>query len=367
MNANISRRIGALGLALGLCAGMTVIAATPAAAVKATAAISLRGPASGTYGTTIQLQGVLWRYRTSIRIPGATVYLQRATHGQSNWTTIKSTRTARSGTFAFSVLQGRPFDYRARWGGSSTYTTAVSGRVYPAVAQKVIVDRIFKGYVGPNGIADIGLRGRVYPVPPFDSSAVLQRWDPSQRRWVNIAIGGTQHHLGRNVIQVMGKAVLGRRTYRVKVLARGQLAAGYTPNLLIPAYRHRGLFSRPLLAEGATGTSAQSRWTVTNDQLINGSIHPGTQRWVEVNTSTCDDIFVGASAENVTRAPHISVVADGRQLFAGPMHAGGANSWDIHPTILYPVGARRARITFTNVEGSSLGHFYVGADANCYS
>ncbi|WP_328996184.1 hypothetical protein OG394_16175 [Kribbella sp. NBC_01245] len=362
------RRIAAAAAAMSLMVGAVPAGAAPTA--KAKAAVSLKGPTSAPYGSTIKFTGLLWKYGTTQRIAGATVTLQRATHGTTNWTTIKSAKTSSAGAFTFGVSAGARYDYRARWGGSAAYTTALSGVLKPATAHKVVVDSFRATTADGDGIASIDVRGRVFPKPPAYSTGRLQRWNPDSRQWVNIGLASnTDSGSGSNILDAWGRGTQGIATYRLLAVARGPWAAGASAPFTLPIYRSREAISASRYTEGASGASAGSRWMLVDGSRLEQGIETSTARWVTFPTATCRTMVLRSYAYNgdtMRVAPVISVVSDAGTLFAKPFERAGTG-WSVPDHYPIPLkGARQVRVTVTNRDAGTGSFYQLSGALSCY-
>jgi hypothetical protein len=109
---------------------------------------------------------------TSTRIAGAEVQLQRASHGEANWATVKTALTSKTGAYAFSVVQQAAYDDRAYFAGSTVYKRALSAVKYPVVNRSVLLDKL------ATTNADTGrlqATGRVVPALPDGTAVYLSR------------------------------------------------------------------------------------------------------------------------------------------------------------------------------------------------
>jgi len=215
------------------------------------AAINLIGPSSGTYNTTARLSGTAWRYGTSTKIAGATVILQRTPHGGTTWSNLTSAKTTSTGTFAFGVTLTGAYDYRAYYAGSTTYTTAVSGKVYPAVKRAVAFDSIKTtddGYEASNRIGTLKASGRAYPLLPNGTPVYLQRYDAAAKTWKTI--GSSTASGSSAAIAVSAKVRGSVAPYRLHVPLKYPYAAGTSRAVTFAHYVWRGVFWRPIYGSG---------------------------------------------------------------------------------------------------------------------
>lgn len=248
-------RAGAAVTAAGLCIAATALGASAATGPDATAAtaagttkasVSLTGPSSATYGTTVNLTGTAWRTGTTTKLAGATIWLQRATHGGSAWTNVTSTAASSTGTFAFNVKLNTPYDYRARYGGSVTYTAAVSPRIFPIVRQNVLFDSI-RDTNWTLGTMQVG--GRVYPAPAKGTRIWLQRYNTSTKAWSNFM---STVSTGTNAFLMKGNFGGNVGTYRIYAPQHGYYAYNYSRQVSFAHYKWRGAFTKAIV-DGTTG------------------------------------------------------------------------------------------------------------------
>lgn len=283
--SKIRTRLTATTAALVLAVPATLGLLSADAAGTVTAAIALRGPASAQYGTTQTVTGVLWRYQTSTRIPGAIVYLQRTIHGDGNWATVASTTTANDGTFSVPVKQLVLYDYRALYRGSSTYTAALSGVVH-TVTIPVIAVRV----LGNSGGERLAVGATVYPAPPNGKTVFLQRQDNAQV-WRTIGFGrisdynsGGWHRTGQTAFLVLLPPSVA--SYRLVVPAQG----GYAEAVSVVRRHAHDVFRPPIVT--ATGGSPG---TTVNDPLPTNTYNRTMQirggalavGWFDLDVSSC--------------------------------------------------------------------------------
>jgi hypothetical protein len=213
-------------------------AAAPAhAAGSVPAAVSLTAPASGTYGTVITLQGRLWRYGTAYGIARSKVWLQRAPHGRSTWSSIASATTASTGGYAFRVTQTGGYDYRVYYGGSTVFRAALSPTRYPVTTQRMTFESLVTANASTGALRATGY---VYPLPPDGQLVQLQRWDPEARAWH--AIGSARTSGGRVVVTAIRPGSV--NSYRLVVPARSSYGAGVSATKAFAHYVWRGAFAR---------------------------------------------------------------------------------------------------------------------------
>jgi hypothetical protein len=291
--------------------------ATPsAAATSATvavgtvkAAVSLNSPTSGTYGTTIQLTGTAWRYGTTTKLSGATIWLQRATHGKTNWASVTKTSATSAGTFAFNVVQTAAYDYRTFYGGSPTYTAAWSPVRYPAVLQKVLFDSIKDTNWT---LGTLQATGRVYPTPPSGTQVWLQRYDATNKVWKNYISGRTT---GSNSVVIKGNVGGNVGTYRLYSPFRSTFGAGYSTSTSFTHLKWRGAFRSAPTPGGTTGanyyvynaTESPSRDEAEVTTAVGGKV------WLDVTTSGCRKVQFFAA--NFTDQPELARTTESVQVF----------------------------------------------------
>jgi hypothetical protein len=280
---------------IGLAATATLVApvavAAPAgAAGSVRSAVSLAGPSSGPYGSRIALTGTLWRYGTTTRIAGHTVVLQRSVHGRNTWGNLTSARTSSTGRFTFGVTLNGVYDYRAVYAGSGTYTSAVSGKVFPAVLRTVLFDTIRT--VDPNagegnGVGSLRATGRVYPVLPKGSVVYLQRYNSGARAWSTIGLtrttGSATVSIGANVRGSIG-------SYRLLTPARAPYYGGSSRSVGFAHYAWRGIFRKPVLNAGGIKDPWFELYTLSespNRSAGYGGADMGGLSWIDVNTAGC--------------------------------------------------------------------------------
>ena len=94
-------------------------------------------------------------------------------------------------------MQRSAYDYRAYYGGSPTYTAALSGVVYPAVLQNLILNHL-KDVNWTLGTLEASVH--IAPVPPAGTQIWLQRYDPADEVPEKLHL----RQVGRFVDQVAG-------------------------------------------------------------------------------------------------------------------------------------------------------------------
>jgi hypothetical protein len=234
-------------VAVAGAAMLTGLVVAPSAAAKVVTSVSLTSPTSGEYSSIVTMTGTLWRNGTTVKIPGAKVYLQRATHRKTNWTNVTTTTTNAAGQFRFTVTLWTAYDYRAYYKGSTAYTGALSPVRYPAVLQRVRLGSIDSTY-------GLHVTGSVFPLTPpcpvgtCKRYIYLQRYNPTTRTWVNL-------FSGPRVVQTWffdfgGTAGPGvNQLYRLYVPIMYPYAHGYSPT-----FRYTHYTSRPMFAKASSAS-----------------------------------------------------------------------------------------------------------------
>jgi hypothetical protein len=252
-----------------------------AAAGSVRAAVSLTAPTSGKYSTTVALSGTAWRYGTTTKLANATVWLQRSVHGKNTWSNLTSTRTSSTGTFSFPVVQRSAYDYRAYYGGSPMYTSALSGVVYPAVLQNLILNHL-NDVNWTLGTLEASVH--IAPVPPSGTQIWLQRYDAAAKVWRNYISGRST---GSQTLVIRGNVSGSVGTYRVYAPLRYPYGAGYTNAVSHSHVKWRGAFARTTPAGG----SANWHFTVLPEDTARRTAvaiaDKGGNVWADLNTSGC--------------------------------------------------------------------------------
>ncbi|HEY0688851.1 MAG TPA: hypothetical protein VGD71_07385, partial [Kribbella sp.] len=298
-----ARRLTVAALAAATLAAPAVATATATAAGLAPLAttvgtvkssVSLTGPTSGTYGTTVKLTGTAWRNGTTTKIGGAKVWLQRATHGKTNWGSVTSATTAADGTFGFSVVQAAAYDYRAFYAGNTTYTPAWSPTRYPAVLQKVVFDSI---KTTNWNLGTLQATGRVYPTPPSNTQIWLQRYDATNKVWKSYISGRTT---GTNAVTIKGNVGGQVASFRLYAPQRSSYAAGASGSTTFTHYKWRGAFRSAPTVGGTPGSEYYVYNATQSPSRTQAEVHTlkGGQVWLDVSTSGC--VKVQWYAENFT-------------------------------------------------------------------
>ncbi|WP_328989962.1 hypothetical protein OG394_27350 [Kribbella sp. NBC_01245] len=294
IGSNASKTGGTLKVVGPLTTAGPVISSGPsttAGSVKA--AVNLTGPTSGTYNTNVRFSGTLWRYGTPTKIAGATVVIQRTPHNGSSWINLTSAKTTSTGTFAFGVTLTGAYDYRAYYAGSTTYTTALSGKVYPAVLRGVAFDSIKTTNQGTgNRIGVLTAAGRAYPVVPTGSPIYLQRYDRAGNAWKSI---GTVASKGTANFAISAKVGGSVAAYRFHVPLKYPIAAGSSRSVTFAHYVWRGAYWKPVLASGGTNDPWWAYETVADYPNRNGAYFGADvngSSYIDVNTSGCVSLQV---------------------------------------------------------------------------
>jgi hypothetical protein len=276
--------VAALFAVAGLGVPASVVASADAAGtVKAS--VSLTGPSSGVYGSPVTMSGTVWRTGTSTKPVNATIWLQRTAHGGSTWSNVTSAHSSSTGTFSFTVTQGTPYDYRTYWGGSATYTTAVSPRLFPAVLQSVRFDSIrdLNWTLGT-----LEATATVLPVQVSGGKVWLQRYNATTKVWDNYISATTTGH-SKVVIRanVNGTSAL----FRIYAPQRFAYSVGVSTTKQFSHFKWRGAYTKPL-AGGPGGTqdpsfyiaSDSTRKTATLSAAKGGSV------WGDLNSAGCTKV-----------------------------------------------------------------------------
>lgn len=257
--------------------------ATAAGSVRTS--VNLEAPTSGTYRTTFNVTGTLWRTGTSTRLVNATVWLQRAVHSSGRFTDLRSGRTDSNGRFAIPVTQTSAYDYRARYGGTATYTAAWSPVRYPAVLQKVSFSSL-KTTSWENGTLEA--RGQILPVPHSGTKLWLQRWNG--HTWTNYMSGLTT---GSSSFTIRGNVGGSVSTFRLYAPLRYPYAAGASAARSITHYKWRGAFTHSPLGYGGLNSPGHNLTTAAENPgrfQVNLWTGPHGTSWVDVSTAGCTRI-----------------------------------------------------------------------------
>jgi hypothetical protein len=248
------------------------------------ASVSLTGPTSGVYGSTVTMSGTVWRTGTTTKLVSATIWLQRTTHGGSTWSNVTSTRSSSTGTFSFQVTQGVPHDYRAYWGGSATYTTAVSPRVFPAVLQSVRFDSIRDVNWT---LGTLEATATVLPVQVSGGTVWLQRYNPTTKVWDNYISAKTTGH---SQVVIRGNVNGTSALFRIYAPQRFAYSPGYSATKQFSHFKWRGAYAKPLVNQGGSSdplffvASDSTRQTATLSAATGGSV------WGDIDTSGCTKV-----------------------------------------------------------------------------
>lgn len=292
--------LAALVAAVVVCG---VLVATPAAgAGSVSSSVSLNAPASGVYNSTIQLAGIVWRTgRSSTRVTGATVYLQRSVRGSNRYGTLASARTNSTGTFVFSVRQTSAYDYRAYYPGSATYARSFSPARYPVTTQNLLLDSIA---TTDAETGQLTAKGRVYPAPPAGTVVYLQRLGTDPKVWTNQATGRTSG----NTVTVNAVRPGSVGSYRLVINGRYPYGAGISTSKTHSHYVWRDALSKSARILGAEGPF---------EMYI--SAHPRYPGQL-----TMAFIYRGANASSVTIRPNIQGCIEARHQTANAVPIGFA-------------------------------------------
>jgi hypothetical protein len=367
-----ARRLTVAALAAVTLAAPVVATATATAAGVAPSAttvtagtvkssVSLTGPTSGTYGTTVKLTGTAWRYGTTTKIGGAKVWLQRATHGKTNWGNVTSTTTTSTGTFGFSVVQAAAYDYRAFYAGNTTYTPAWSATRYPAVLQKVIFDSI---KTTNWTLGTLQATGRVYPTPPSNTQIWLQRYDAINKVWKSYISGRTT---GTNAVTIKGNVGGQVASFRLYAPQRSTYAAGASGSTTFRHYKWRGAFRSAPTVGGTTGAEHYVYDATESPTRTEASLFAavGGKSWYDVATTGCAK--VDFYAYNYTNEPGLSQTNEFVQIFnvatsitlRGPYQLAPAKSVS-YPFDLSNVAKTRFEIhDDTTANGNPIAYFHI--------
>ena len=281
----------------------------PAGTTKASA--SLTGPTSGVYGSRVTLSGRLWRTGTSTNLANATVWLQRTTHNGSSWSNVTSTRSSSAGTFSFTVTQGTPYDYRAYWGGSATYTAAVSPKTFPAVLQSVRFDTIrdLNWTLGT-----LEATATLLPVQVSGGTVWLQRYNATTKVWQNYISARTTGH---SKVTIRANVNGTSAWFRIYAPSRGVYSGNFSTTKQFNHYKWRGAYTKPLVGPfGGTNdplffiASESTRKTATLSADKNGSVYG------DLNTSGCSR-FTSKAVNNADAAATVGIAGQSFSLAAG--------------------------------------------------
>jgi hypothetical protein len=311
-------RLRSIMIAGAVVTALLVPATAAQGATKLRTALSLSAPTSAPYGAGVTLSGRLWRYGTPYGIRSQQVWLQRSPHGKSAWSNVKYAWTTASGTYSFTVTQTAPYDYRAYYKGSATWTAALSPVRYPVVNQNVLLDTIATTNYDTGAIR---ATGRVFPVPPNGTPVWFQRWDSPRQAWYTVTSARTSS--GRVTVNAVRPASVA--AYRLVVAPRAPYGNGVSAARWFAHHVWRGAFHRPVVTstpggsyEVWTPTQAPKRDTVT--LRINEYT---TQYTFGVNTVGCTRIAaavsLGSSPTQVGLVLHTDrLIDDGSAASGGP-------------------------------------------------
>lgn len=360
---------GPLKAACGLLAAALVVPAivsTPAqAAGTVRSAVSLTGPTAGNYGGRVALTGKLWRYGTRTVISGHPVVLQRSVHGRNVWGNLTSTRTSSAGTFAFGVSLNGVYDYRAVYAGSATYTSAVSGKVFPAVRRVVFFDSIktSNNAQAETNNGTLTVTGRVYPAVPAGVRVWLQRWDG--RTWRNYMSTVTRG--STSSLTVRGDVPGTAAAFRLLVPASAPYYGATSRSVRFAHYVWRGTFDRPVLAQGGSGTPRNNS-DLQGDRTGNFAYtwaDKGGASWIDISTSGCIELWLGAHNTSMDLGPtatreRLTVIKAGSPLRTADLEP------DEHLSYRYTLGGTaRLRFQVQDVGHTGRPSAYWNAGALC--
>ncbi len=333
--------------------------------------ITLAAPVSGTYGTVVPLAGTLGRYGSTTRIHGARVYLQRAPHGSTAWTSVTSTITSRSGYYKFVVTLGRPYDYRVNFAGAGIYLGTTSVVRYPIVLQKVVLGSVRTTDAKQGKISAAGV---VTPAPAKGTTVWLQRWDAAAKVWRNL--GSSVASGTSSSVAVPATAPAGSAMYRLAVATNNGYGAGVSNALSFTQAIQRGLFKKGLLARGGT---QQGRFDLRSElwpdfeadttiTFLNGTA------WGDVSAAGCSEwsLHVGNWGNAPIRIEVIrtDLVGEGAILASRELAAGGGTDNPTIGDLVAPVaGLSQARVLVSNLDpnGALAARTWIQAYALCTS
>lgn len=296
---------------IGVPVSLAVTAGSADAAGTTKASVSLTGPTSGVYGSAVTMSGTVWRTGTSTKLANATIWLQRTTHNASSWSNVTSTHSSSTGTFSFTVTQGTPYDYRAYWGGSAVYTTAVSPKTFPAVLQSVRFDTIrdLNWTLGT-----LEATATVLPVQVSGGTVWLQRYNATTKVWQNYISAKTTGH---SQVTIRANVNGTSAWFRIYAPSRGVYSGNFSTTKQFNHYKWRGAYTKPLVgAPGGTNdpyffiASESTRKTATLSADKNGSVYG------DLNTSGCSRL-TNKAVNNANAAANVGVGSQSFSLAAG--------------------------------------------------
>lgn len=327
-------------------------ATAPTASAGSTAKLrsgtSLAAPAATTYGGKLNLQGIVGRPGTAIRIPGARVILQRATPGRTNWSSVTSRVTNAEGRYSFyPVSVGRPFSYRVVWPGNATYAGSVSPARTPAVRPYVGIESITDDYPLGDG-DDLTADLKVFP-NRTGRPAFLQRYDASSNSFRNI--GFARHQYSRFFIQASLAGSTGY--FRVYAPAIDGYAAGYSAVRRFVHYSERGGFKRPVRATGGTNHPVISVFPPSRDpqQALAGAYAGrGGSAWVDLDITGCKWVQLLPDGVNGTGGrTKFEALIDGEVRYETVLEHAGTTYTFPFPE-LYVGGERTLRLRVSDID-----------------
>ncbi|MFC0625998.1 hypothetical protein [Kribbella deserti] len=254
--------------------GLSLPSSVPAAraAGSVSSSLSLTAPASGVYGSTIKLTGMLWRTGTSTKLPNTLVYLQRSVRGQNKFGNLTTTRTSSTGTYAFSIRQAYAYEYRTYFAGSPTYRPAYSPVRYPVTNR----------YLGFSSIATIDAEsgqlratGQAIPAPPAGTPVYLQRYSPESKTWAYLASGRTVTD-GKVTVEAKQPGSIG--SYRLAIGGLWPYGTGISATRRFAHYVWRGAFTKPAQVTGdgtftlSTPTQDPRRYAFYAEQTVKDGV-----------------------------------------------------------------------------------------------
>lgn len=333
------------GIAVPVAVAVSLAGSADAAGTTK-ASVSLTGPTSGVYGSAVTMSGRLWRTGTSTNLSNATVWLQRTAHNGSSWSNVTSTRSSSGGTFSFTVTQGTPYDYRAYWGGSATYTAAVSPKTFPAVLQSVRFDTIrdLNWTLGT-----LEATATVLPVQVSGGTVWLQRYNATTKVWQNYISAKTTGH---SQVTIRANVNGTSAWFRIYVPSRGVYSANFSTTKQFNHYKWRGAYTKALVAQGGTLdpsffiASESSKKTATLQADKGGTVYgdlnsSGCTRYTSKATNSADQpVTVGIAAQS------FSLAAGATRTSAGTMNAATIRLQVADPT---PTSAGPLLVTETQL------------------
>lgn len=339
-----------------------VVTAAVAIAVPATTAsadtnaklrsgTSLAGPAAVTYGGKLNLQGIVGRAGTAIRISGARVILQRATPGRTNWSSVTSRVTNAEGRYSFyPVSVGRPFAYRVVWPGNAAYMGSVSPVRTPAVRPYVGIQYIADDYPLGDG-DDLNAELKVFP-KRTGRPAFLQRYDAKSNSFRNIGFGRQQ-----SARFAIWASLAGSTGYfRVYAPAVDGYAAGYSAVRRFVHYSERGGFKRPVRATGGTNHPVISVFPPAKDPYrarAGAWAGKGGSAWVDLDITGCKWVQPLPDGLDTTGGrTRFEALIDGEVRYQSELSHSGTEYIFPFPE-LYVGGERTLRLRISDIDTDS--------------